>query len=375
LHISKHNYAIEIANQNNIVYFLNPPNENNQVKDYLITEIDGYKNLYLINYKLITHRVIDFLRFRVRLTQFYDFLLLRLIKKISKHNSIKFEQIWNFDPNLHGYFHMYPASKKIFFIADQIFNNSQTRAAKRADIVVSVAEEILSKFRIINKNCLLINHGLNRSYEAFALKNLEKLSLIKFGSNEKIKKRIQVGYIGNLVMPFLDENILEKIVTKNQNMDFHFWGANDSKNNNLLSDFDSKIYNIVQSIKNNCHNAFFYGVKKADEIVDELSKIDMFIYINNPYKDINGGANSHKILEYLSTGKVIVSTYLSFYEKQKLLVMCMKGKEEEYSTLFKQTINSINNENDIEKQRHRIAFALENTYAKNIKKITAKISN
>lgn len=348
---------------------MNPPNQKAGVKDYIITKPEGYNSLYVINSYLINNRIIDFMRLRLKWTGFYDNYLYKLVKRIAKQEHIQFNQVWSFDPNLHGYLHKYPAQKKIFFIADQIQNSSQTRAAKKADLVVSVAEELLSQFRPLNKNCLLINHGLNNSYAEFALKNISNLRQPHKIVSEIKNKRIQVGYMGNLLIPSLYEEGLVEIVTKHPEIDFHFWGAYQAAGNNLLASYDKKIFDTIQFIKQNCTNTLFYGVKQADEIISSLEAMDVFIYINSSVKDINGGANSHKILEYLSTGKVIISTYLSFYKNKNLFFMTEKGMETDFAKLFDEITSDIEQNNSTIFSVERIEYALGNTYNSNIKKI------
>ena len=366
LHISKHNYAIELAKSGNLVYFLNTPN-NIHKKSYDINEIENHPNLFLINYKLFTNKIVDYVRFRFGITFFIDKSAQKIIKKICKKEKIIFDEVWNFDPNLHGFFDTYTSGKKIFFIADQIQLNSHLRAAKNADVVVSVAKEILEKYKPINNNCLLINHGLNYVYEKYAHQKINLLS----NQNKEIKnsEKLNIGYIGNLLTSSLYFNGLKKIILENPKNHFHFWGAYELLENNLMDDYDSEIYNTIQWIKNNTVNTSFYGVKTGTEIISNLEKIDLFIYINDSKKDINGGANSHKILEYLSTGKVIVSTYLSYYSNRNLFPMLNYGQESDYSLFLKEVVDNIGFYNSYEKQNERIKFALDNTYSKNIQKI------
>lgn len=374
MHISKHNYAIELEQQGHMVYFMNPPNQKQGLKDYVITKIEGYNALFVIDSYLVNNRLIDFLRLRLKFTQFYDWLLFQLIKRICRNEKMQFEQVWSFDPNLHGFLYKYPAVKKVFFIADKVQNKSQTRAAKHVDIVVSVAEEVLEPFRKINNNCLLINHGLNRSYEQFALKRLEKLKEQKKVDNIA-DGQVHVGYIGNLLIPFLYEEGLKQIVAENPGIIFHFWGAHSSQGNNLLAAYDHKITATIDYLKANCKNVFFYGVKTSEEIINNLDKIDLFIYINSSVKDINGGANSHKILEYLSSGKVVVSTYLSFYEEKGLLMMTPKYAEQDFVRQFSKSLSEIELLNSSINCFKRIEYALQNTYATNIKKIQEACNN
>ncbi|MBL7703058.1 MAG: hypothetical protein JNM14_12470 [Ferruginibacter sp.] len=369
MHISKHNYAIELEKQGNLVYFMNPPNQDKQVKDYQVNKVDGYDSLFVIDSYLPNNKLIDYVRLRLKFTQFYDQYLFKLVKRICKKENIQLEQVWSFDPNLHGFLYKYPAKNKIFFIADAVQNNSQIRAAKNVDLVVSVAEDILEPFRKINSQCLLINHGLNREYEKYAVKKLNELRQQGETAGSKSNAPINVGYIGNLLIPFLYEDGLKKVVTENPGINFHFWGAHSSNSNNLLAVYDDKILNTIDYLKTNCKNAFFYGVKTSAQIIEDLDKIDLFIYINSSEKDINGGANSHKILEYLSTGKVVVSTWLSFYEEQKLFPMTVRSGEKEFSNLFSKTICQLSFYNSVEMQKKRIEYSLKCTYDKNILKI------
>ena len=368
MHISKHNYAIELERQGNRVYFMNPPNQRQEIEDYQLTKIESYNALFVIDSFLFNNRLIDFLRLRLKFTQIYDRYLFKLVKRICKQQNIQLEQVWSFDPNLHGFLYKYPARKRIFFIADAVQNNSQRRAAKNADLVVSVAEGILEPFRKMNPRCLLINHGLNRSYENFAVKKLEALKLQKSEDYENFN-RVQVGYIGNLMIPYLCHQELKRVVVDNPGIDFHFWGAYSSKENNLMATYDQVIHDSIQYIRGNCTNAYFYGIRESDEIINDLEKIDAFIYINNSMKDINGGANSHKILEYLSTGKVIISTYLSFYKDLNLLNMIPKEDEKNYPVFFNEIITALSVHNTKDKMISRIRYALSNTYGMNIESI------
>lgn len=372
MHISKHNYAIELENQGNRVYFMNPPNQDQNVKDYVIRKIDGFRSLYLIDVYLFNNRVIDYLRLRLKITQLYDWYLFKMVKRICRNEQLNPDQVWSFDPNLHGFLHKYPAQKKIYFVADQVQHGSQRRGAKKADLIVAVASELLDPFRKINPHCLLINHGLNRSYEKFADTMLQQLLM-----NSDVARpatRLQAGYIGNLLIPSLYREGLKQIVTVHPDIDFHFWGIYNAEKNNLLATGEEPAMEVLSYIQANCKNTFFYGVKPADEIIRELDKIDLFVYINDSVKDINGGANSHKILEYLSSGKVVVSTWLSFYGKEDLFVFTKKGREKDFAGLFDKVVRHIETYNTKEMAVKRIQYALSNTYSRNIDKVNAALA-
>ncbi|HNN31483.1 MAG TPA: hypothetical protein PKJ70_06305, partial [Chitinophagaceae bacterium] len=208
---------------------------------------------------------------------------------------------------------------------------------------------------------------LNSFYQRFAENNLvalQNLNDVNYGI-----KRFQVGYIGNLMIKSLYSQGLLQIISNHPEIDFHFWGADSKINNNVFGGSTNDIDETIEYIKKTFANTFFYGVQKPEFIIQAISNIDAFIYINSSELDINGGANSHKILEYLSTGKVIISTYLSFYSNKNLFPMTEKYKEEEFSKLFSDCIEKIQQLNSIEKQKQRIEFALSNSYQSNINAI------
>ena len=75
-------------------------------------------------------------------------------------------------------------------------------------------------------------------------------------------------------------------------------------------------------------------------------------------------SNSHKILEYLSTGRAVFSTPLSEYRNAdpELISFFRNDSAEAFAAGFDQWLSRLSAENAAEKQAIRRAFALENTY-------------
>src|SRR5205085_439293 len=87
--------------------------------------------------------------------------------------------------------------------------------------------------------------------------------------------------------------------------------------------------------------------------------------------DYNKSSNCHKIIEYLSTGKVSISNRIITYENTEgLLEMPDEFTNENLPGLFKKVITNIAEYNSPERQLRRIKFALENTYQKHVETIS-----
>jgi hypothetical protein len=88
-------------------------------------------------------------------------------------------------------------------------------------------------------------------------------------------------------------------------------------------------------------------------------------------KDQSKGTNYHKITEYLSTGKVIVSNNVTTFDKMPDLIQMISGRDnnEQLPALFKEVIGNIDLYNTPALQQKRRSFALNNTYGKQLDRI------
>jgi hypothetical protein len=81
------------------------------------------------------------------------------------------------------------------------------------------------------------------------------------------------------------------------------------------------------------------------------------------------GSNSHKMLEYFSTGKPVVSHFMSSYQNSDLIDMLQTRDNSDYNSLFSRVAQRVQNGESSELQRKRIQFAISNTYQSHIARI------
>ena len=96
------------------------------------------------------------------------------------------------------------------------------------DIIFSVSEVILNKLNKYKLKSFFINHGLSQEYTNLAKERLSKTAL----ANKK-KYKVQIAYVGNLLLKSLDRKVCEKIIEHDPVIDFTFYGASRFLDSNL----------------------------------------------------------------------------------------------------------------------------------------------
>lgn len=332
--VSKHNYSIEFA-KSSTVYYLDPPDYSLFGSNIKFNKIAN--NLTHISYKLPIPRF-----FKFKFERIYRFFLVRYLKKIKKRLG-QIDYLWNFDNGT--YFKeewLFNESFKIFHPVDD-FEISEGFNYTSYDIGFSVSPEILNKIPLKKK--IFINHGVSE------LNCSTKPNHLKSKKN-KPKKAV---YVGNLSIRFLDTFSLKKIIQLNNDIEFNFIG-----------DFEIE----TQFIKflNTQENVNLLGPMNGKELNEKISNADILLLC---YKQQPGyfGDNSHKVLQYLSSGNVIVSSMLSVYKNLDLFPMSQNLANNDYVELFNKVRSNFKSYNTQEIRNRRINFAKENTYSEQLIKI------
>lgn len=350
--VAKHHYAAELGKRGNEVYFLNPPSAANQ-HGVQVEELSAHPGLHLVNHRLSFP---DLLRFKAR--PVYDFLMKRHVQKVIRALGKPVDIVWCFDLNLYSNLAWFKAPVKIYHPVDELFYNYQVWPAKNADIVMSVTKEILSKFSELPVKKMLVNHGISTAFkEASSRQSWTK------------KDHITIGYSGNLLRPDIDFPTLKACISGMPHVTFLFWGNYIMKESNLAGNENSEVKDFIEFLKNSS-NVSLRGQMAQDELVRQYGEADIFLICYDINKDQSRGTNYHKVIEFLSTGKVVVSNNITSYAGSDLLRMCSSRTDNnEYFVLLKDTIDHIEIHNSPAMQQKRKDFAGNNTYEQHLVKI------
>ncbi len=351
--LSKHYYAIELAKRNNRVYFLSPSTQgiSTQIR---ITASTKYKNLYFVHFNILIPYFLKF-KWPSLFQRFMNWHAIRIGRAIDKPIDI----VWDFDCNfLFKSLAPFQAKLNIFHPVDQ---GDKVPIEKKPDIIFSVSNIILNTHSHLKIPTFYINHGLCETYLEIAKGEYNKLTANNH--SEKIEIN-QIGYIGNLKNGSIDREVLSQIIRENIHLTFHFFGPYELNR----SEKRNKPLKTFISFLKNAQNVKLYGLISQEEITQYNNIIQAYLAIYKKNKYYNAD-NSHKIMEYLSTGKIVISNFLSVYNGLELLNMPDDYSNKNLPLLFKKALCNWIELNTPEKKESRLTYAINHSYENQLRKI------
>jgi glycosyltransferase involved in cell wall biosynthesis len=354
MYVSKHHYAIALAALGHTVYFLNPPSA--RIRDVSVDAVNGRQNLFVVHSGFDNSLV---LRYHFRLL--YDLRVRKWLKKVLKRLP-SIDTVWCFETNIISNLAYFGKMKKILHVVDPLDERMRS-IGKNADLIVCVSNRILDQFKHVDVKKDFINHALSDE----AIKNACSFDAAELYRSPGRK----VGYAGNLFRQIIDTNVIISVVNENPGIEFHFWGSYDSLKNNLGAE-DQTMLKHLQELP----NVVFHGAVPASALIPAMKNMDAFLLVYKPIAGFYDSSNSHKLLEYWATGKVVISTYIDQYsgnEFNDFLRMNKENHNGDFPAMFTEVMNDLDSWNAPEKMNKRRDFALKQSYSNNAKKILAEI--
>jgi len=338
--VSKHHYAVQLAQRGYTVLFFGPPDSGGQI---WIETLEGFdNNLHILH----SPKVAIGLRLMPSPIRSYleSMWLIKIEKLIGKNINI----VWNFENSRFFDFKFAGEKLKIYHQVDldQIFHPGV--AARTADIVIALNIPIfneLSKF-VTDSKIHIVSHGVY-------------LSELNESSYKKISQRspsINASYVGNLGMTHIDVSAFVETVRKYSDLvTFNFFGH-----------FDDTM--PLRKELSNSENVVWWGWQEPNIVAENLKVMDVNIVLYKSRDNVDQLANSHKILEYLNGGGVVVASYLKDYaDKQDIIEMI--DIDGDYPAFFASIIKNLDFYNSEEKKRLRRDFAMQHSYEKKLDEI------
>jgi len=338
--VSKHHYAITLANRGEKVYFLNPPNSNLNTIEISSTE---YKNIYEID----APEVLKGIRF---LPKFMRVLILKKwLKQLEDKIEERFSTVWLFESFRFYDMDFAEDRLKIYHQVDSNQDAHTKEASKSADICFCVTNFIKQDIEPFNKNVHKISHGLQIQKVSTTL-SIDRLNRIN-------RNKINATFIGNFDAYDIDIEIFNQLTHQFPEIAFHFVGSYRE---------EGQLYQLCKKRD----NIDWWGRVESNLIPLILERMDINLVVYDSKKYLEQTANSHKILEYLASGKVIVATYTDEYkDKRHLMEMSQNNDNLDFIHIFEKVSTNLSLYNAKEKTEKRLVFAQNHTYEKQLLKI------
>lgn len=360
MRISKHHYALELADQGCTVYFIEPPTLDTQ--GVTIRQTDDHPRVYVVTYKPV------FRGERFLPAVIFEWLLRRQIRLLVDQIGRKPDVVWCFQSFLFRNLSWFGAPVRIFFLADQFNKQGTPPEVDSASLVLAVSDTIYNRIRAGNKSVFRINHGLQKYFHAAIPEALASASDLPAESHRT------VGYLGNLRIESMDRDAILTVIEAHPELTFIFWGSYKTNELNLggLQDHDSDRFIAQLEAKSNVQ---LRGAFHGQELLSQMKEVDLFWQCFKLNLTVfSDGSNSHKMLEYLSTGKPVISQPLSSYKGSDLIYM-MSPSDRDFPSFFSATLKKLQAGEDPALSRRRMEFAKDNSYAAQLRRIEEMLTS
>lgn len=360
MRISKHHYALELADRGCTVYFIEPPTLDTQ--GVTIRQTDDHPRVYVVTYKPV------FRGERFLPAVIFEWLLRRQIRLLVDQIGRKPDVVWCFQSFLFRNLSWFGAPVRIFFLADQFNKSGVPPEADTATLTLAVSDTIYDRIKSGGRPVCRVNHGLQRAFHESLVQRL----------NEQPQASLQppkvVGYLGNLRMEALNREAMLRIVDTCADLTFIFWGSYKPAELNLgglQSDEANRFIDQLIARPNVELRGAFHG----QELRDQMEDADVFwLCLKLDLTEVCDGSNSHKIMEYLSTGKPVISQPVSSYKGSDLIYM-MSPSDRDFPSFFSATLKKLQAGEDPALSRRRMEFAKDNSYAAQLRRIEEMLTS
>lgn len=335
--VSKHHYALELARRGHRVLFYGPPTPE---KTLTLQVVDAEGVPVTLISSPVPMRGLRLLPSVVR-----KLIETRWLKAIEELAGARIDVVWLFENS--RFFDMRFAQDRLKLYQQMDLNQNffPAIAARTADLTITISGPIERRLKVWSEKVLRINHGLSLSH---------------FKDDSEIEAAFKCSQrnaviTGNLNIPYLDHKLLARLVHQHPDTNFHLVGA-----------FTPGVG--IHGLLEREPNAIFWGRQASQKLPAFLTRANVLLVTYLAEDHLEQVANSHKIMEYLAAGPVILATRtLDYVDRPDLLEMASNA--DEYIEKFDLILSNLDYWNSEEKVKTRKSFAYENTYAHQINKI------
>lgn len=343
MRISKHHYATTLAQAGAKVFFMGPRGA--PCSDGVApTELEGL-TLVPDTWHVRGQRFLP-----RRLRAWLDAMHLASVARMCGGG---FDVLWNFDAfrfrSLRTRAH---ARFRLLHLMDLPRAQDAFEPASNADLVIAVSQSMLDALGEHARTRLHVPHGTVPRGPGTA-------------RVERTGQGPHLGYAGNLAIPFLDLEGILRIASEHPQVTIHLFGP-------WSKAFGGRGQLAPATLERlrGRSNIRLHGQVPSSELPDHLSAMDLLLVAYDSARFPNETRNSHKVLEYLMTGKAILASHMAdLTQLDQLLVMAPPGTS--IADLAGRVLRELPELNAPELMARRRAYAASMTYDAHLDRIAA----
>lgn len=341
--VSKHHYASRLAEMGHRVFFFNPPRSDGVSGRIEIAPTD------IAGVSQVSYRTFFPYRLKFRFRPVFDRLMRLQARRLVRATGVVPDIVWDFDNAFQfADLAVFGAKFAIFHPVDSLPGANRH---KNADVVLSVSPQFIARTGIAPERGHVIPHGLGPDHAAYGRQRLANHETVGPG-----QRRPRVGYVGNLNHGGVDWRTLLALIRENPGIDFVFYGP-----------YSAPAVPVDELRA--CANCDLRGARPSPEILREAESFDAWLICYDRALTADGAINSHKILEYLATGRTVIANRIDTYVDSPLIAMCGDERNRDYPALFRNVMASLDTWNETTKRQARIRFALDHEYSRHLETI------
>lgn len=343
LPVSKHHYAAAAAVSGARVWFIEPPSRGWPGRIEVVPMSEGLSVVrHTIPAPLLTH---------FHVPRLFDAAVAPHARRLGRVTGTGGADIvWSFEPSLYADLSAFGGGVTVFHAADPFASARNLAVASGADLILGVSDQILALYEATGIPRVFINHGVSPPFEALA----------RLRPPPRTPGPLRVGYAGNLDNPSFNRPVVEAILDAHPSITFHFWGPTADSGDNL----------------SNWPNVTLNGSVAPGVLADALSGMDLLLLAYKTSASYDK-SNSHKLLEYLSTGRPVVSSRLRQYVEigDSLITFADDDNDDTLPGRFGWAVDNLDLLNEPGQVQRRQEFALEHTYSRQITRVAEAVSD
>lgn len=332
--VSKHHYAVALARSGWQVYFIDPPSPFQVARriEYEPTEVEGIQR--------VSHSlpVPNWTKFHAR--PLFDRAMRRHARRLTSALGTP-DLVWDFD-NAYHFRDLRPfgAVQSIFHLVDQ---GLKGMGDKQADTCIHLHPSFCEWAGFDPDRSTQVGHGVSIDFIK---------SCCLSGATGRADKTLSFGIVGNLAAKWLDWETVVDIARRHPSAQFLLWGpypSSDQASGGLRAAME-------------CSQFHFRGLSRPEEIAASSGEVDVWLvpFLSDALP--GGPLNSHKILEYLSTGKVVAMTWLEAWAGNPLVSMLDRNSSKSLADLVDDVVDCLDVLNSSKQSLDRMAYARARAY-------------